>query len=243
MLKLAKYHIVERSLKEAIDSGKFQVGAQLPTEEELCAQFGFSRTTIGKALDSLRVHGYIERTPGRGTFVKATRVEKQAGSCRSFSEDMASIGLEAGAKLVSYQVVRASEIPGIAGQIGADQDELIHHFVRLRTGNGRPIAIGYTYIRCSVVPAVDIKSLDRSFYAYIRSLGMEVLDAEVQISAVPPTAEQLRLLEADGIALLKSTHVNYIKQDGRIVPFEYTETLYNGDMFSYIARSPQADAL
>lgn len=243
MSKISKYQVVERAIRDAIIDGTLKVGDQLMTEEELCVRFGFSRTTIGKALDNLRAHGYIERVAGRGTFVKAAHVEKQAGSSSSFTEDMASIGLKAGAKLISYEVLRARDVPEIAKHLHADENELIHHFVRLRTGDERPVAIGYTYIRGSVIPAVDIESLDGSFYAYVRSLGIEIHPAEqVRICAVLPSDEQLELLEAKEIALLRSSHVNCAVKDGSTAPFEYTETYYNSDMFSFTAQDPQATA-
>lgn len=241
MSKIAKYQIVERAIRDAIADGSLKVGDQLMTEEELCNEFGFSRTTIGKALDNLRAHGYIERVAGRGTFVRATHVEKQAGSCSSFTEDMASIGLKAGARLISYKVIRASDLPEISQYLHAENDELIHYFVRLRTGNDRPIAIGYTYIRGSIIPAIDIESLGGSFYAYVRSLGLDIRPPkQVRICATLPTHEQLNLLEATGIALLRSSHINYIEMNEESIPFEYTETCYNSDMFSFSAHSPQA---
>ncbi len=243
MARIAKYQVVERAIRDAIIDGTLKVGDQLMTEEELCARFGFSRTTVGKALDNLRAHGYIERVAGRGTFVKAAHVEKQAGSSTSFTEDMASIGLKAGAKLISYEVLRAHDVPEVAKHLLADDNELVHHFVRLRTGNERPVAIGYTYIRGSVIPAINIESLDGSFYAYVRSLGIEIHPAErVRICAVLPTAEQLELLETTDIALLRSSHINSAVKDGLTVPFEYTETYYDSNMFSFTAQNPQATA-
>ncbi len=128
MSKISKYQVVERAIRDAIIDGTLKVGDQLMTEEELCARFGFSRTTIGKALDNLRAHGYIERVAGRGTFVKAAHVEKQAGSSSSFTEDMASIGLKAGAKLISYEVLRARDVPvrqsGARGKTGRKLKQL-----------------------------------------------------------------------------------------------------------------------
>ena len=152
---------------------------------------------------------YTHLTAGRGTFVRTAHVEKQAGSSTSFTDDMASNGLEAGARLVSYRVLRARDVPEVAEHLQADENELIHHFVRLRTANGRPIAIGYTYIRSSVIPAIDIESLDGPFYSYVRSLGIEIRPAEqVRICAALPTAEQLELLEASDIAPVSYTHLD-----------------------------------
>ena len=159
------------------------------------------------------------------------------GICRQWLINQARAGN------LSYEVLRARDVPEIAKHLHADENELIHHFVRLRTGDERPVAIGYTYIRGSVIPAVDIESLDGSFYAYVRSLGIEIHPAEqVRICAVLPSDEQLELLEAKEIALLRSSHVNCAVKDGSTAPFEYTETYYNSDMFSFTAQDPQATA-
>lgn len=240
MANKAKYELVESTIKAEINSGALAVGDQLMTEEELCERFNFSRTTVGKALDNLRAHGYIERIPGKGTFVKAVHIDKNAGSGSSFSDDMAQIGLKAGAKLISYQIVRAAEVPDIARKLKVDDTEALHYFVRLRSGNGRPIAIGYTYVSSSVIPAIDIKSLDHSFYDYLHSLGMDVFSREIKYSATLPTEEQKRLLDADNIALLRSAHVSYTTLKDIATPFEYTETYFNGDMYSYAAHSARA---
>ena len=236
MSKTAKYRIVERAIKDAISNGALKAGERIMTEEELCAEYGFSRTTIGKALDNLRAQGYIERVPGRGTFVCSAHIEKRAGSCTSFTDDMADIGLVAGAKLVSYEVVRARDAPNVAAQLGVSGDDLMHHFVRLRTGDGRPIAIGYTYVVASVIPAIDIECLNHSFYEYVRSLDFEILSGDVRYSAALSTREQAQLLEAADIALLRTTHVSYAQKEGVTAPFEYTETCYNGTIYSYTAR-------
>ena len=86
MQKTAKYKQVEDYIKQEISRKNLQIGDQIMTEEQLCQRFNFSRMTINKALNHLSTLGYIERIPGRGT-----------GS--SFTEDMKSIGVKAGARL------------------------------------------------------------------------------------------------------------------------------------------------
>ena len=111
MSKEPKYRQVEESIRQMIQLGTLKVGDQIPTEEELCEKFGFSRMTVNKALSNLSAGGYIERVPGRGSFVRRHHVDKSLSAGTSFTEDMAAIGLKAGSKLLSYEVVPASTYP------------------------------------------------------------------------------------------------------------------------------------
>ncbi len=52
---------------------------------------------------------------------------------------MKSIGLKAGARLLSYELLRADDIPTIAKKLELSGNDFIHYFVRLRTGNDKPI--------------------------------------------------------------------------------------------------------
>lgn len=233
MAREPKYQQVEKSIQQKIASGELKVGDQVPTEEELCEQFGFSRMTVNKALSNLSADGYIERIPGRGSFVTRRHVNKRLTSGSSFTEDMAAIGLKAGARLLSYEVVPASTVPEVAEMLELSDADLIHHFVRLRTGDDTPIAISDTYISASVVPAISVECLNGSFYDYIRSLGISTSHASLSIRAALPTPEQKRLLQAEDIALLCVSHVTYTQVGSNQVPYEFITTYYNSDVYAY----------
>lgn len=56
-------------LLRGISSGVLQPGEKLPTERELCLQFGRPRGSVRKSLAILEGNGLIVRQVGRGTFV------------------------------------------------------------------------------------------------------------------------------------------------------------------------------
>ncbi|RYY53066.1 MAG: GntR family transcriptional regulator, partial [Comamonadaceae bacterium] len=66
---IALHHRVGTLLKDAIASGRYRAGDQLPTEGELVATHGVSRVTVRRALQSLEQQGLIRRRAGHGTFV------------------------------------------------------------------------------------------------------------------------------------------------------------------------------
>ena len=72
-------------------------------------------------------------------------VTKSISQGGSFTDDMASVGMKAGSQLIEYKVYKATDVPEVAEYLALADDELIHYFVRLRTGDGEPIALSDTY--------------------------------------------------------------------------------------------------
>jgi len=71
-----RYLALARSLRAEIESGKYPVGSKLPTEMELCKQFGASRHTVRAAIERLVRLELIKRTPRIGTVVTAARAKQ-----------------------------------------------------------------------------------------------------------------------------------------------------------------------
>ena len=59
---------VVEDLAERIRSGRVAVGAKLPTEAEIMAEFGVSRTVVREAISRLQASGLVETRHGIGTF-------------------------------------------------------------------------------------------------------------------------------------------------------------------------------
>lgn len=68
---------VRSQLVELIESRHFEINDRLPSEAELAASFGVSRSVIREALHSLNALGLTKSYAGRGTFVAATQVQSQ----------------------------------------------------------------------------------------------------------------------------------------------------------------------
>ena len=63
------YYQLKTMILEDIVGGRYQPGDRLPTEHELCARHGISRTPAHRALTELANEGVILRARRRGTFV------------------------------------------------------------------------------------------------------------------------------------------------------------------------------
>lgn len=74
MSRIPKRRLVDRvidQLQEEISLGKLSPGDRLPTEDELTAQLGVSRTTLREAVGVLAHAGLLDVRQGHGTYVRA----------------------------------------------------------------------------------------------------------------------------------------------------------------------------
>ena len=73
---LKVYERVAENLKFMIASGELPPGSPLPAERQLIDRFSISRTTLRQAYRILENVGLIECLPGKGRFVRKSRIER-----------------------------------------------------------------------------------------------------------------------------------------------------------------------
>ena len=62
-------------LKENIESGKWNIGEKIPSENQMVMELGVSRSSIRSALQYLIGIGVLKSYQGKGTFLINTQVE------------------------------------------------------------------------------------------------------------------------------------------------------------------------
>ena len=232
MSSSSKYIQIENYFIDKIRHGELKDGDRLETEKELCKKFGVSRMTINKALSNLSLKGYVNRISGNGTYVSNHAIVKNIKDKGiSFSEEILKSGEKPGSKLIEYRVFRAGENPDIQKLLKLSDNDMIHYFVRLKTGDNRPIAIIYTYVSATVLPAIDVNVLTESFDDFVSKNGIAREKYYSEITACLPTDDQKKILGISNVALLKQTVLWYVKND---IPFEMTELYQIGDRYKYV---------
>jgi len=73
---LPRYEQVKHLILKDIQHRQLKPGDRLPTEAELCRQFGWSRLTIGRAMNDLVTMGVLTRVRGSGTYVAAPKMDR-----------------------------------------------------------------------------------------------------------------------------------------------------------------------
>ncbi|MFP1630796.1 FadR/GntR family transcriptional regulator [Zhengella sp. ZM62] len=74
--------ILARTLRDAIRRGDFAIGERMPSEAELTALHGVSRTVVREAIAALRLEGVVEARQGAGVFV----IANPAGAAAPFRD-------------------------------------------------------------------------------------------------------------------------------------------------------------
>lgn len=86
LIREPAYLKVCRAIEDKIVAGELADGASLPTEADLCEQFGVTRSTVREGLRLLEQTGLIMRGPGKRMFVSRPKTEDVAAAAsRSLS--------------------------------------------------------------------------------------------------------------------------------------------------------------
>ena len=99
-----RYREIEAALRERI--ARLRPGQRLPSDADLCAEFGVSRMTARHAMSQLADEGLVRRDPGRGTFVAEPPTHRRANFLMTFSHEMRRQGRVPSSRIVERACVR-----------------------------------------------------------------------------------------------------------------------------------------
>ncbi|MCX8999373.1 FadR family transcriptional regulator [Rhizobiaceae bacterium BDR2-2] len=152
---------IARQLEKRILAGEFPVGAKLPSERELSAEYAVSRPVVREALSQLKLDGLIEARAGSGVYVidksgmKAFRVQpvviEEAKSLEHLLELLVAIEVAA-TRIAALnrtpedlkKIRRAligMEYAIASDRLGDDEDYAFHHAIVAATHNPHFIAL------------------------------------------------------------------------------------------------------
>jgi GntR family transcriptional regulator len=141
--EIPKYEAAYRTILNRLKSGRYPVGARMPTEGELSTQFGVSRVTIRRALDMLVQDGYVESRQGSG--YRVITLSPASDTClTSFTDQMLRAGHEPTTILLAIETFSPG-VPELASLPPAMSGMAITRVRRLRKVDGQPRMLVVTY--------------------------------------------------------------------------------------------------
>ena len=225
------YLQIEQALRQRIAT--LPPGARLPSDAELCAEFGVSRMTARHAMQRLADDGLVARQPGRGSFVAEPPTHRHANRLMTFTQEMLRTGRRPSSRVLT-QVIRPSTRTE-ATDLGIPVRQPIVHVRRLRLADAVPVALESAVLIGACAQAVMSADLAAgSLHETLRRAGIVPRRGTSTIAAAAATAEDARLLGTrTGDPLLIERR---IIDDGHGRRIEATESRYLADRYALVVR-------
>jgi GntR family transcriptional regulator len=208
-------------------------GDRLPSDTDLCQEFGVSRMTARNAMQRLADDGLVQRIPGLGSFVVEPPAHRYADRLLAFSHEMARQGRVATSRLLAREVRPATDAE--AGWLQLRPGDQVVVVGRLRLADGVPIASETAVLTrrtWAVVRAADLET--GSLHEALGRAGIHLRRGSATIAAEAATPDDARLLGvAEGEALLVERRVI---EDSHGQPIEATESRYPGKRYALDVR-------
>lgn len=187
-----RYAQLREVLRARIEAGEYAVGAFLPTEAELCAEFGVSRYTVREALRRLSEAGYVQRRQGAGSEVLAARPKQQYVHAMNSLETLFQYASDTDFRI--DEAVVETPGPDHAADLDerADEPWLSIRGLRSQGPNAKPICASHVFVDAAYASVLE--DLPSSGFAIHRKLeerfGAVVTEVEQEIRSqrMPETA-------------------------------------------------------
>jgi len=231
------YREIAAELRRAIMDGEYPPGTLLPSEPELAARFGASRSLVNRAMQSLAAEGLVRPRQGRGTAVtwlppmihSAARYSRQAredsGARGAFDSEIRKLGLEPQHEITVRQ---AMPPPGIAQALGVAADHPTCLVRRRRLlASGIPVRLNASWFPLQIAAGTVLEEpapvITGGVKSALAGLGYPQASASERIIVRLPTDQEAGELEISlDRTVLEIVHTGRLA-DGRAV--EVTTTL------------------
>lgn len=223
------YYQLKMIIYSEIEKGNYAPGALIPTEEELIAHFGISRTTVRQAITELVQDGRLYRVKSKGTFVAQNKINQDfIVRLESFNDQIRKSGRIPSTEVLDFKLGVAPFNVSEALKLGPN-DPIIF-LQRRRFADGAPILSLKTYLptnRCSFVMGHDFatESLYKVLEDHDPACKVHYVRRIVEAIRAPQAiAKYLHIKTGDPVLFFTST--GYTADD---IPIEYSRAYYRAD--------------
>ena len=161
------YYQIRENLREKIHNHEYAPGSMIPSEAELCQQYGVSRVTVRRAVLDLVQEGLLTRGQGKGTFVEECYGLTTVNGVQSFTQELLGLNMRPTAKLLSCKVHTASQ--SLREKLALDEGDEVVTVSRLRLANNEPCMVEVMNFPYKLVPGLETEDLDSSIYQLLKN--------------------------------------------------------------------------
>lgn len=220
------WHQLAEQLGAAVRDGELRPGDAVENEVDLARRLGLSRPTVRRAMQDLVDRGLLVRRRGIGTTVAPTRVHRTA-ELSSLHDDLVRSGRVPGTTVLSMEVTRDE---AAAAALELPRDTPLLTVVRLRTVDGRPLAVLHNWLPPELSDLTAEELEEHGLYAALRTRGAVPVVARQSVGARMPTPEERRRLDLHGTKpVLTMTRTAFGAQGE---PVEHANHCYDAEAYA-----------
>jgi GntR family transcriptional regulator len=228
------HHQIKVAVLQGIEQGWLPPGEQLPRERDLAEALGVSLAPVRQAMVDLTKEGYVDRTRGKGTFVRERKLVEKIQILGSFHASMERQGLHPTVEVLSSAVQRAPEEVASALSLRSGDAWCLRRLARL---DHTPLALLTAWLPARLASGMSAYDLGSgSLYdALAEAHGIRMTAADNLVEVDRAGLEDADLLGlTPGSPLLR---VVGITRSQRNKPVEYSDVLYRPEHFRFAIES------
>ena len=214
-----RYMQILSVLSERVETGQYPVEERLPTESELCDEFGASRFTVREALRRLVDHGMVQRRQGAGSVVVAASPQARYVHSLSSLADLSQFALDTHYELLSIAQTKLSA--DVAAEIGGKPGMRWWLIKGLRCGEpgGSVICYVHTYVPDRLSRYVrELARCVGPFHAHLsKRTGEEIVEIEQDLRGEPMNKDVAGRLRQTAGTISVCALRRYVTRKGTLV--------------------------
>ena len=187
------YLQIKNQIQRRIDSGQWQSGHKLPSENDLVAALDVSRMTVNRALRELTQEGLIRRVHGLGSFVAETPRHASLIELQDIG-----VEIENGGKRHRSRVLQLDTIPAprdVAGRMSLDAGAPVYLLRAVHYQDDEPIQLEKRYVNAAVMPDFIHQDFTRGTATAYLLERFKPDEMEHRVRAVMPDSDTCELLQ------------------------------------------------
>jgi len=231
--KKPRYVQLAMTLMREIESGQHQIGALLPTEFELCDQFGVSRFTAREAVKLLVQQGLVVRQAGVGSRVRAAPMSVRYTQTMSGLADLQQYAAETTLIVDSKKIIELTVKLAVQLQVSARETWLNVEGLRFARDERLPICHTEVFIapRFRSVSGIHERT-KRPIYSILeKEFGVKITRVEQEIGAVTLSAKMVDRLKTSSRAPALLVCRRYFDEHDDLI--EQAQNTHPADRFTY----------
>lgn len=221
----SSYRAVAAAIREGIAAGRYPRGAELPSQEELAAEYGVDQSTISKAIRVLTAEGVLANR-GRGKRATVTALSnpirrnpsvrysraarERNGAVGAYDAEIRALGLEPRVDLTINRVQPPARVAELLGVSPTEASALIR--ARVMWAGDTLTQLADSYVSAELFGGTVLEQVNEGqggMVSRMAELGHAQVKMTESITGRPPTPE-----EARGLQISVDQHIYVIEHVG-----------------------------